>query len=62
MTPPRAPRRADSSRNPDKVKLVQQQVDEVVSVMHQNMEKVIERGERLDQLQEKTGTREQRRC
>jgi hypothetical protein len=37
------------------VKHVQAQVDEVVQVMHTNMEKVMERGERLDQLQNKTG-------
>ena len=39
----------------DKVKNVQKQVDDVVAVMQSNLEKTLERGERLDQLQTKTG-------
>lgn len=39
----------------DKTKLVKQQVDEVVGIMQTNIEKVMERGENLDNLQNKTG-------
>lgn len=35
---------------------VQNQVDEVIDVMQENITKVIERGERLDELQDKSGT------
>lgn len=34
---------------------VQSQVDEVIDVMQENISKVIERGERLDDLQDKSG-------
>lgn len=34
---------------------VQSQVDEVIDVMQENISKVIERGERLDELQDKSG-------
>nr|XP_015211956.1 PREDICTED: vesicle-associated membrane protein 4 [Lepisosteus oculatus] len=37
---------------------VQTQVDEVIDVMQENITKVIERGERLDELQDKSGERE----
>ena len=40
----------------DKIKHVQNQVDEVIDVMQENITKVIERGERLDELQDKSGT------
>ncbi|KAJ3205602.1 hypothetical protein HK099_000759 [Clydaea vesicula] len=33
---------------------VQEQVDEVIGIMHKNIEKVMERGEKLDSLQTKT--------
>jgi vesicle-associated membrane protein 4 len=33
---------------------VQQQVDEVIGIMHTNIEKVVQRGEKLDTLQNKT--------
>ena len=39
-----------------RVKQVQKEVDEVKDVMHSNIEKVIERGEKLDVLQDKVGT------
>ncbi|KAJ3599915.1 hypothetical protein NHX12_033869 [Muraenolepis orangiensis] len=39
----------------DKVKQVQSQVDEVIDVMQENISKVIERGERLEDLQDKSG-------
>ncbi|KCV69018.1 hypothetical protein H696_04438 [Fonticula alba] len=42
------------SGQPDKLPQPQSQVDEVVSIMHQNLGKVMERGERLDDLQERT--------
>jgi vesicle-associated membrane protein 4 len=35
---------------------VQAQVDEVVGIMHDNINKVMERGEKLDSLQTKTGS------
>ncbi|KAA8589857.1 hypothetical protein FQN60_013222, partial [Etheostoma spectabile] len=38
----------------DKFKQVQSQVDEVIDVMQENISKVIERGERLDDLQDKS--------
>ncbi|XP_042561999.1 vesicle-associated membrane protein 4 isoform X1 [Clupea harengus] len=38
----------------DKVRQVQSQVDEVIDVMQENISKVIERGERLDDLQDKS--------
>jgi len=38
----------------DKVKQVKAATDEVVGIMHQNINKVVERGERLDDLQDKT--------
>ncbi|XP_030062554.1 vesicle-associated membrane protein 4 [Microcaecilia unicolor] len=38
----------------DKIRQVQSQVDEVIDVMQENITKVIERGERLDELQDKS--------
>lgn len=38
-----------------KVRMVQGQVDEVTAIMHSNIEKVIERGDRIDSLQMKAG-------
>jgi len=38
----------------DKMKKVQSQVDEVVGIMHQNIEKVINRGDKLEELDDKT--------
>ncbi|XP_059989244.1 vesicle-associated membrane protein 4 isoform X3 [Lagenorhynchus albirostris] len=38
----------------EKIKHVQNQVDEVIDVMQENITKVIERGERLDELQDKS--------
>ncbi|XP_048833202.1 vesicle-associated membrane protein 4 isoform X1 [Brienomyrus brachyistius] len=38
----------------DKIRQVQNQVDEVIDVMQENISKVIERGERLDDLQDKS--------
>ncbi|EHB17731.1 Vesicle-associated membrane protein 4, partial [Heterocephalus glaber] len=38
----------------DKINHVQNQVDEVIDVMKENITKVIERGERLDELQDKS--------
>lgn len=40
---------------PTCVRRVQSQVDEVIDVMQENISKVIERGERLDDLQDKSG-------
>ncbi|ORX87525.1 synaptobrevin [Basidiobolus meristosporus CBS 931.73] len=41
------------SDGPNKSKLVQQQVDEVVNIMQDNVNQVMERGERLDTLNHK---------
>lgn len=38
----------------DKIRQAQNQVDEVIGVMQENITKVIERGERLDELQDKS--------
>lgn len=41
--------------DPFTVSRVQSQVDEVIDVMQENISKVIERGERLEDLQDKSG-------
>uniref|UniRef100_A0A8C7M6A5 Vesicle associated membrane protein 4 n=1 Tax=Oncorhynchus kisutch TaxID=8019 RepID=A0A8C7M6A5_ONCKI len=38
----------------DKIRQVQSQVDEVIDVMQENISKVIDRGERLEDLQDKS--------
>lgn len=43
-----------SNQNNDKTKQVKEEVDHVVEIMHDNIHKVMERGERLDSLQTKT--------
>jgi vesicle-associated membrane protein 4 len=43
---------ADASNS--KIQSVQKEVDEVVGIMNDNINKVMERGEKLDSLQEKT--------
>ncbi|XP_062515904.1 vesicle-associated membrane protein 4-like [Corticium candelabrum] len=43
------PRRGDRA-----VKKVQQQLDDVVDIMHKNIERVVERGEKLEDLQDKS--------
>ncbi|KAJ3107118.1 hypothetical protein HDU97_004811 [Phlyctochytrium planicorne] len=50
----RAPSAGPSGQPPAKTNEIQAQVDEVISVMHNNIEKVIARGEKLDSLQNKT--------
>ncbi|KAI8826856.1 synaptobrevin [Fimicolochytrium jonesii] len=42
------------SAQPAKTAQVQNQVDEVIGIMHNNIEKVMQRGERLETLQNKT--------
>ncbi|KAI8062655.1 synaptobrevin-domain-containing protein [Gongronella butleri] len=44
----------NSSQGPQKTQQVQQQVDEVVNIMQENIDKVMQRGERLDDLRGKT--------
>ncbi|XP_074178466.1 vesicle-associated membrane protein 4 isoform X2 [Rhinolophus sinicus] len=44
----------DDSDEEEDFFLVQNQVDEVIDVMQENITKVIERGERLDELQDKS--------
>ena len=39
-----------------KTAAIQQQIDDTVGIMRENITKVAERGERLDQLQDNTGT------
>ena len=39
-----------------KTAAIQQQIDDTVGIMRENITKVAERGERLDSLQDKTGT------
>lgn len=41
--------------NSPKIADIQAQIDSTVDIMHQNITKVAERGERLDALQDKTG-------
>ncbi|KAJ3328539.1 hypothetical protein HDU76_009780 [Blyttiomyces sp. JEL0837] len=49
------PKPAGNNPNaPEKTAQVQAQVDEVINVMHNNIEKVIARGEKLESLQNKT--------
>ena len=52
--------RGGSSSNPAgagnaKTAAIQAQIDDTVGIMRENITKVAERGERLDQLQDKTG-------
>jgi hypothetical protein len=52
--------RGGSSSNPPaggnpKTAAIQAQIDDTVGIMRDNITKVAERGERLDQLQDKTG-------
>lgn len=57
---PYLPRGGSSSNPPGpggnaKTAAIQQQIDDTVGIMRENITKVAERGERLDQLQDKTG-------
>lgn len=45
----------DALPPPHRLPRVQSQVDEVIDVMQENISKVIERGERLEDLQDKSG-------
>ncbi len=45
----------NTNASADKTKKVQGEVDEVVGIMNNNINKVMERGEKLDSLQTKTG-------
>ena len=49
-----SPNAGADAGGPNKTKLVQEQVDEVVNIMQQNIDKVMERGEKLDDLHNKT--------
>lgn len=40
----------------DKMQKVKSQVNEVIGVMHQNIEKVLDRGAKLDDIEDRTGT------
>uniref|UniRef100_A0AAR2L3L6 Vesicle-associated membrane protein 4 n=1 Tax=Pygocentrus nattereri TaxID=42514 RepID=A0AAR2L3L6_PYGNA len=51
---PRGPTGPRFGPQNDKIRQVQSQVDEVIDVMQENISKVIERGERLDDLQDKS--------
>ncbi|KAI0071313.1 hypothetical protein K474DRAFT_1669142, partial [Panus rudis PR-1116 ss-1] len=57
---PYLPRGGSSSGGPpaagnSKTAAIQAQIDDTVGIMRENITKVAERGERLDQLQDKTG-------
>ena len=45
---------AAASDGPNKTAAIQQQIDDTVGIMRENINKVAERGERLDTLQDKT--------
>lgn len=47
--------RGEGAAGNNKTTRVQQQVDEVVGIMQENIDKVMQRGERLDDLRGKTG-------
>lgn len=53
--PNNSQRTADNAGGNNKTARVQQQVDEVVGIMQENIDKVMQRGERLDDLRGKTG-------
>lgn len=46
---------AGATAGNSKTAAIQQQIDDTVGIMRDNITKVAERGERLDQLQDKTG-------
>ncbi|KAI0691423.1 hypothetical protein BC835DRAFT_1360334 [Cytidiella melzeri] len=50
-----APGGAPPTAGNSKTAAIQQQIDDTVGIMRENITKVAERGERLDQLQDKTG-------
>lgn len=52
---PNSQRGAEGGNGQNKTARVQQQVDEVVGIMQENIDKVMQRGERLDDLRGKTG-------
>jgi hypothetical protein len=53
--PNNSQRGADNAGGNNKTARVQQQVDEVVGIMQENIDKAMQRGERLDDLRGKTG-------
>jgi vesicle-associated membrane protein 4 len=52
---PYVPNSASSASKDNKTQRVQKQVDEVVNIMQDNIDKAMQRGERLDDLRGKTG-------
>lgn len=52
---PYVPRGGPSSGTSGKTAAIQAQIDDTVDIMKSNINKVAERGERLDDLQDKTG-------
>ncbi|KAI8914313.1 synaptobrevin-domain-containing protein [Gorgonomyces haynaldii] len=56
MAPPEMTQavKIEKVQSPSKTQAVQQQVDEVINIMNQNIEKVMDRGERLENLNNKT--------
>jgi vesicle-associated membrane protein 4 len=52
---PAAPSNQAPAASSSKTNQVQQQVDEVVGIMQDNIHKVVQRGEQLESLQNKTG-------
>lgn len=55
--PNNSQRGAETAGGNNKTARVQQQVDEVVGIMQENIDKVMQRGERLDDLRGKTGNK-----
>jgi vesicle-associated membrane protein 4 len=52
---PYVPRSGPSQGGNNKTAAIQAQIDDTVGIMRENINKVAERGERLDSLQDKTG-------
>lgn len=52
---PNSPQPGNNAGSTTKTQRVQAQVDEVVNIMQDNIDKVMQRGERLDDLRGKTG-------
>lgn len=53
---------AEGAGGNNKTARVQQQVDEVVGIMQENIDKAMQRGERLDDLRGKTGKQRKYIC
>ncbi len=52
---PYVPKEGTAGGPPSKTVEIQKKIDETVGIMRDNIKSVAERGERLDELQDKTG-------